>query len=91
MLSIADRLDDAFQSLAEKAYPIAIELSPDDAVAFKIWIDVHARRASQLAGDFWRFGGIPVTCIDAWSSHVICQLEGAAEELQVISRSIITL
>lgn len=72
MLSIADRLDDAFQSLPGNAYPIAIELSPDDAVAFQIWINVYARRASPLAKDFWRFGGIPVTCVDAWSSQVIC-------------------
>lgn len=91
MLSIADRLDEAFQSLSEKAYPIAIELSLDDAVAFQIWIDVYARRAPQLAEDFWRFGGIPVTCIDAWSSHVIYQLESFAEGAQVISRSMVAL
>jgi len=91
MLSIADRLDDAFQSLPGNAYPIAIELSPDDAVAFQIWINVYARRASPLAKDFWRFGGIPVTCVDAWSSQVICQLENSPEGCQFINRSIITL
>ena len=91
MLSIADRLDDAFQSLPGNAYPIAIELSPDDAVAFQIWIDVYALRTSPFAKDFLRFGGIPVTCVDAWSSQVICQLENCSEGCQFINRSIITL
>ncbi len=90
MLSIADRLDDAFEALAEKAYPIAIELNPDDAVAFQIWIDAHAR-TSQLVGDYWRFGGIPVTRTDAYSSRVICQSEGSAGAVQAISWLIIAL
>ncbi|MNE58447.1 hypothetical protein D3C80_1534780 [compost metagenome] len=83
MHSIADRLDDAFRSLSEDVYPTAIELSPDDAVAFQAWIDVHAQRTPLLIGDRWRFGGIPVTRIDARASRVICQFEVSAEAFQI--------
>lgn len=90
MLSIADRLDDAFRSLSEEACPTAIELSPDDAVAFQLWIDVYARQTPQLVGDRWRFGGVPVTRIDACSSRIVCQFKGSLEDPRVSSQSIIT-